>query len=78
MTIRDPHVSSVWVEIEIDEAGQRTILMAETDLQLDQQEIDYDAAKVQNLLEDLRRHRIANPYLDAIRVMRSWRNTPRP
>jgi hypothetical protein len=38
MSIHDPHVSSVWVEIEIDAAGHKTILIAETGLQLDQQE----------------------------------------
>ena len=78
MTIHDPHCNAVWVEIKLDASGQRTVLMAETDLQLDQQEPDYEAEKVQRLIEDLQRHRVSLPYLDEIRIIRSWRNAPRP
>ena len=68
--ITDRHVLSVDVEYVIDRNGKKTVLVVETDLQLDPPEIDFDKAAVDALCSDLERHRASNSYIDAVRLVR--------
>lgn len=68
--ITDRNVLSVNVEYVIDANGTKTVLVVETDLQLDPPEIDFDKAAVDALCSDLERHRASNPYIDAVRLVR--------
>ncbi|MGY4173984.1 hypothetical protein ACVIM8_008057 [Bradyrhizobium sp. USDA 4529] len=68
--ITDRNALSVDVEYVIDANGTKTVLVVETDLQLDPPEIDFDKAAVDALCADLERHRTSNPYIDAVRLVR--------
>jgi hypothetical protein len=68
--IADRNALSVDVEYVIDVNGTKTVLVVETDLQLDLPEIDFDKAAVDALCSDLERHRASNPYIDAVRLVR--------
>lgn len=68
--ITDRNALSVDVEYVIDANGSKTVLVVETDLQLDPPEIDFDKAAVDALRSDLERHRASNPYIAAIRLVR--------
>ncbi|WFU36489.1 hypothetical protein QA635_19555 [Bradyrhizobium brasilense] len=68
--ITDRNALSVDVEYVIDANGAKTVLVVETNLQLDPPEIDFDKAAVDALCSDLERHRASNPYIDAIRLVR--------
>jgi hypothetical protein len=68
--ITDRHALTVEVEYVIDANGTKTILLVETDLQLDPAEVDFDKAAVDALCTDLERHRTSNPYIDAVRLIR--------
>ncbi len=46
--------------------------MVQTDLELDQKEDGYNAAKVQALVDDVDRHLAANPYLRSARLVRAF------
>lgn len=61
-----------WVEFEVDANGGRAVLMVQTDLELDQKENGYDAAKVEALIDDISRHLAANPYLSSARLVRNF------
>ena len=51
MTIESPNVKGIWTTIEIDEEGTETILIVETDLELNAARPAFDAAKVDALIE---------------------------
>ena len=68
--ITDRNALSVDVEYVIDANGTRTVLVVETDLQLDPPEVDFDRSAVDALCSDLERHRASNPYIDAVRLVR--------
>jgi len=68
--ISDRNALSVAVEYVIDANGTKTVLVVETNLQLDPPEIDFDKAAVSALCFDLERHRTSNPYIGAIRLVR--------
>jgi hypothetical protein len=51
MTIESPHVKSSWTTIEVDEEGVETVLIVETDLELNASHPAFDAAKVDALIE---------------------------
>lgn len=68
--ITDRNALSVDVEYVIDANGTKTVLVVETDLQLDPSEINFDKAAVDALCYDLKRHRASNPYIDALRLVR--------
>jgi hypothetical protein len=68
--ITDRNALSVDVEYVIDANGTKTVLVVETDLQLDPPEIDFDKGAVDALCSELERHRASNPYIDAIRLVR--------
>lgn len=70
--ISHPNAKAIWVEVEVDTSGPKNVLMVATDLELDQAEPDYDAAKIRALIVDLDHHRKANPYLGAVRIVRKW------
>jgi hypothetical protein len=61
--ITDRNTLSVDVEYVIDANGTKTVLVVETDLQLDPPEINFDKAAVDALCSDLERHRASNPYV---------------
>ena len=50
MTIEGPNVKGIWTTIEIDEEGTETVLIVETDLELNAAPA-FDAAKVDALIE---------------------------
>lgn len=51
MTIENPNVKGIWTSLEIDEAGVETVLIVETDLELNAAHPAFDAAKVDALIE---------------------------
>lgn len=51
MTVENPNVKSFWTTIEIDEDGVETVLIVETDLQLNAADPAFDVAKVDALIE---------------------------
>jgi hypothetical protein len=68
--ITDRNALSVNIEYVIDGNGTKTVLVVETDLQLDPPEIDFDKAAVDALCSDLERHLASNSYIDAVRLVR--------
>jgi hypothetical protein len=51
MTIESPNVKGIWTTIEVDEDGTETVLIVETDLELNAADPAFDAAKVDALIE---------------------------
>ena len=51
MTIENPNVKGIWTTIEVDEQGTETVLIVETDLELNAALPAFDAAKVDALIE---------------------------
>jgi hypothetical protein len=51
MTIESPNVKSTYTTIEVDEEGVETVLIVETDLELNAAHPAFDAAKVDALIE---------------------------
>ena len=51
MTVESPNVKAMWTTLEIDEEGVETVLMVETDLELNAGHPAFDAAKVDALIE---------------------------
>ena len=51
MTVESPNVKGIWTTIEIDEEGVETVLIVETDLELNAAHAAFDAAKVDALIE---------------------------
>ena len=51
MTIENPNVKGIWTTIEVDEEGTETVLVVETDLELNAAHPAFDAAKVDALIE---------------------------
>src|SRR5215813_10994088 len=51
MTIESPNVKGIWTTIEVDEGGTETVLIVETDLELNAAHPAFDAAKVDALIE---------------------------
>jgi hypothetical protein len=70
--ITDRNALAVWVEYALDQAGKRTILIVETNLQLDPAEIDFQPEQVEALCKDLKQHRQAIGYVDEVRLVRRW------
>jgi hypothetical protein len=51
MTIDSPNVKGIWATIEVDEEGTETVLIVETDLELNAAHPAFDADKVDALIE---------------------------
>jgi hypothetical protein len=68
--ITDRNVRGIWVEHVFDGTGRKTVLVVETDLQLDPADMCYDADQVEALCKDLEQHRQDIAYLDAIQLVR--------
>lgn len=51
MTIESPNVKGIWTTIEVDEEGTETVLIVETDLELNAAHPAFNAAKVDALIE---------------------------
>lgn len=51
MTIDSPNVKGIWTTIEVDEEGTETVLIVETDLELNAAHPAFDATKVDALIE---------------------------
>ena len=51
MTGESPNVKGIWTTIEVDEEGTETVLIVETDLELNAAHPAFDAAKVDALIE---------------------------
>jgi len=49
MTVENPNVKSIWTTIEVDKDGVETVLVVETDLELNA--AAFDVAKVDALIE---------------------------
>ena len=50
MPIKSPNVKGIWTTIEVDEEGTETVLIVETDLELNAANPAFDAAKVDALI----------------------------
>jgi hypothetical protein len=68
--ITDRNALSVRVEYVFDRTGKKTVLVVETDLQLDLAEIDFEPEQVAALCTDLEAHRQSIAYVDAVRLVR--------
>jgi hypothetical protein len=68
--INDRNAITVWVEYVLDQAGKRTILVVETNLQLDPVEVDFEPEQVEALCKDLEQHRKTIGYVDEVRLVR--------
>jgi len=51
MKVENPNVKGIWTTIEIDEDGVETVLIVETDLELNGAHAAFDVAKVDALIE---------------------------
>jgi hypothetical protein len=51
MTVENPHVKNIWTTIEVDQDGVETVLVVETDLELNAADPAFDVAKVDALIE---------------------------
>jgi hypothetical protein len=51
MTVENPNVKSIWTTIEVDKDGVETVLVVETDLELNAADPAFDVAKVDALIE---------------------------
>ena len=51
MTVESPNVKGIWTTIEVDEEGTETVLIVETDLELNAAHPAFDVAKVDALIE---------------------------
>jgi hypothetical protein len=75
--ITDRNARSVWVEYVFDQTGKKTVLVVETDLQLDPAEVDFEPEHVEALCKDLEQHRRSIAYFDAVRLVRRSDASPR-
>ncbi len=50
MPIENPNVKGIWTTIEVDEEGTETVLIVETDLELNAAHPAFDATKVDALI----------------------------
>jgi len=50
MSIENPNVKGIWTTIEVDEEGTETVLIVETDLELNAAHPAFDAPKVDALI----------------------------
>ena len=51
MTVENPNVKSIWTTIEVDKDGVETVLIVETDLELNAADPAFDVAKVDALID---------------------------
>jgi hypothetical protein len=51
MTVDNPNVKSIWTTIEVDKDGVETVLVVETDLELNAGNPAFDVAKVDALID---------------------------
>jgi hypothetical protein len=51
MTVENPNVKNIWTTIEVDQDGVETVLVVETDLELNAADPAFDVAKVDALIE---------------------------
>jgi Fe-S cluster assembly iron-binding protein IscA len=51
MTVENPNAKSIWTTIEIDKDGVETVLVVETDLELNAADPAFDVAKVDALID---------------------------
>jgi hypothetical protein len=51
MTVENPNVKSIWTTIEVDKGGVETVLVVETDLELNAADRAFDVAKVDALID---------------------------
>ena len=51
MTVENPHVKNIFTTIEVDQDGVETVLVVETDLELNAADPAFDVAKVDALIE---------------------------
>lgn len=51
MTVENPNVKSIWTTIEVDKDGVETVLVVETDLELNAGDPAFDVAKVDALID---------------------------
>ena len=51
MTVENPNVKSIRTTIEVDERGVETVLVVETDLELNATALAFDVAKVDALID---------------------------
>jgi hypothetical protein len=51
MTVENPNVKSIWTTIEVDKDGVETVLVVETDLELNAGNPAFDVAKVDALID---------------------------
>jgi hypothetical protein len=68
--ITNRNALTVRVEYVLGHSGKRTVLVVETNLQLDQAEIDFEQEQVEALCKDLEQHRKAIGYVDEVRLVR--------
>jgi hypothetical protein len=63
------NAKTVWVTIEGDDTGVlQTVMVVETDLQTDMRGPDYDAAKIQSLVEAAQDYMVENSYITRMRI----------
>jgi hypothetical protein len=51
MTVENPNVKNIWTTIEVDNEGVETVLVVETDLELNAADPAFDVAKVDALID---------------------------
>ena len=51
MTVESPNVKGIWTTLQVDEGGVETVLVVETDLELNAAHPAFDAAKVDALID---------------------------
>ena len=77
MTVESPNVKGIWTTIEIDEQGVETVLIVETDLELNAALPAFDVAKVDALIEAATKSFAASGgTIDRIHLVPIRRGTP--
>jgi hypothetical protein len=61
MLYEHPNAVTIRTSVEVEPTGTRTVLIVETDLELDPLGIGYNKAKVDSLVEAARRHLAISP-----------------
>jgi hypothetical protein len=51
MTVENPNVKNIWTTLEVDKDGVETVLVVETDLELNAAHPAFDVAKVDALID---------------------------
>lgn len=70
MTVEHPNAKNIWTTIEVDKDGVETVLVVETDLELNASGSAFDVAKVDALIDAaMRSFAVSGGTVDRVRLV---------